>query len=151
MKVPVQVDADPLVHDDVRKITRFVGHAVYREPGRRLAADTITLEGGARGAPATTRAEGHVVYEGEGKRGTGDLAIHRGADRTVTLEGHERPAQVLETASGRSWRGPSLTWVQAADSIPVVTGRIGPIRIVGSTRSQPRDEVGKPTDRRKPR
>src|SRR5262249_32020935 len=87
VKVPVQVDADALFHDDVHKTTRFSGHAVYREPGCVLRADTLTLEGGSGGTPATTRAEGHVVYEGEGKRGTGDTAIHHEETKTVTLEG----------------------------------------------------------------
>src|SRR5262249_25500091 len=151
VKVPVQVDADALFHDDVHKTTRFSGHAVYREPGRVLRADTLTLEGGSGGTPATTRAEGHVVYQGEGKRGTGDTAIHHEETKTVTLEGRERPAQVFETTSGRSWRGPSLTWVQAPDSIPVVTGTSGRSRIVGSISSQQRDDVGKPADRGKPR
>lgn len=151
VKIPVQVDADSLVHDDGRKVTRLAGDAVYREPGRTLKADSITLEGGSDGTPATTRAQGHVVYEGEGKRGTGDLAVHHEEDKTVTLEGHERPAQVLEIASGRSWRGPSLTWVQATDSIPVVTGTSGRSRIVGSISSQQRDDTGKPADRGKPR
>ena len=151
VKIPVQVNADTLLHDDVRKLTRFGGHAVYREPGRLLTADAITLEGGSGGTPQTTRAEGHVVYDGEGKRGTGDLALHQSDAKSVTLEGHERPAQVLEAASGRSWRGPSLTWVQAPDSIPVVTGTSGRSRIVGSISSQQRDDVGKPADRGKPR
>ena len=151
VKIPVQVDADALFHDDIHRTTRFSGHAVYREPGRVLRADTITFEGGSGGTPATTRAEGHVVYEGEGKRGTGDSAIHHEDTKTVTLEGRDRPAQVFETASGRSWRGPSLTWVQAPDSIPVVTGTSGRSRIVGSISSQQRDEVGKPADRGSPR
>ena len=145
------VSADALLHDDAHKITRFSGHAVYREPARVLMADSITLEGGAGGSPSTTRAEGAVVYEGEGKRGTGDLAVHHEEGKTVTLEGHDRPAQVVEQATGRSWRGPSLTWVQAPDSIPVVTGTSGRSRIVGSITSQQRDGVGKPADRGKPR
>jgi lipopolysaccharide export system protein LptA len=150
VRVPVQIDADSLFRDDVHHLTRFEGHAIYREPSRRLNADRITIEGGSGGAPATTTAEGHVVTDGDGKHGTGDRAVHRAADKTVTLEGTDRPAQVFEAATGRSWRGPSLTWVQTPDSIPVVTGTSGRSRIVGSTGS-PRDGVGKPTDRGKPR
>src|SRR5262249_43808087 len=132
--VPVHASSDSLFRDDAAALTRLEGHAVVREPGRALSADTIVATGGAdAAAPSVTTARGHVVVEGEGKRGEGDTAVHRAGEQTITIEGSDRPAQITETATGRIWRGPALTWSQAPDSIPHVSGERGRSTIVGAS------------------
>ena len=123
--IPVHVNAEALFHDDRARTTRFEGHAVYREPGRTLAADRITMVGGPDAEASKTAAEGHVTFDGDGKKGEGDRASYDASARTITLTGTERPARVTETATGRTWRGPSLTWSLAPDSIPVASGESG--------------------------
>src|SRR5439155_12797434 len=111
VSVPVQIVSDTLLYDGAASIARFEGHAVYSEPGRTLHADRIVTKGSAAGqGPTEATAEGHVSFEGEGRKGRSDKATYRSAERTITLVGLERPAQVVERATGRSWRGPSLTW-----------------------------------------
>src|SRR5262249_8904042 len=96
-------------------------------------------------------AEGSVRFAGEGKKASADWARQNAQQRTVTLEGRERPAEVVETATGRAWRGPSLTWPLTPDSIPTVSGELGRSRIVGSPPGSGREQVGQQTDRGRPR
>lgn len=151
VRIPVQIEADSFVYDSARKTTRFEGHAVYRESGQRLLADRIVGAGSNPTQDATSPseiiAEGHVVLEGVGKRGSADYARYRTDQRIATLEGRERQAELVDTATGRTWRGPSLTWVLTPDSIPVVTGDSGRSRIVGSATGPGQDRVGKKADR----
>ncbi len=149
--VPVHVVADRLFHDERAKSTRFEGHAVYREPGRALAADRITMVGGAGGEASRTSAEGHVTVDGDGKTGEGDRAEHDAASRSITLTGTDRPARVTETATGRTWRGPSLTWSLTPDSIPVASGEAGRSTITAPGPAGKRNVIDRPTDSRSAR
>lgn len=150
--VPVHVTSDHLRHDDAARLTVFEGRAIYREPGRTLRADRITLRGAeAADSPSETLAQGHVVVEGDGKRGTGDEALHRARERTITISGSTTPAQVTEVASGRSWRGPSLTWSLTPDSIPVAAGSLGRSTITGAAPRPSRPKRDDQADRAIPR
>lgn len=151
VRVPVQISADTLVYDGKTDTTRFEGHALYTEPGRTLSAQRITTLGGGEGNDAKeVTAEGAVTVEGEGRKGTADSAYYRASDRTLTLSGRERPANIVETATGRSWRGPSLTWVLTADSIPIVSGESGRSSVVGPAAPSGAG-IGKQALGRKPR
>lgn len=155
VRVPVRIDGDSFLHDTATGSTRFEGHGVYREPGRTLFADCITTarsqsEAGTR-EPSEVTAEGHVIIEGDGKRGMADFARYRSDQRSVTLEGRQRQAELVDTTTRRTWRGPALTWVLTPDSIPVVTGDSGRSRIVGSATGPGQDRVGKNADRQRSR
>lgn len=155
VRIPVRIDAETIDVDESARTVRFDGKPVYREPGRRLAARRITMTGGLGDemgkGPTETLAEGDVVFEGDGKKGSCDVATYRSAERTIVLEGRDRLATLVEVATGRLWKGPSLTWVLGADSIPTVSGTSGRSKVVGSAPSPGRGAVGKQTDGRAPR
>jgi lipopolysaccharide export system protein LptA len=151
VKIPVQIDSDRMVYSDASKTSRFDGHALYREPLHRLSADSIATTGESSDHPSEITAEGTVRFEGEGRTGRSDAAVYRSEQKTIVLTGKTQPAEVRETATGRTWQGPALTCVLTADSIPVVTGDLGRSKIFGTVAEPGREQVGQPTHRRKPR
>jgi lipopolysaccharide export system protein LptA len=151
VRIPVQIDADRMTYSDAAKTSRFDGHALYREPSRRLSADTLSTAGGGADRPGEITAEGSVRFEGEGKTGRADEAVYRSEQKTIILGGKTQPAEVREIATGRTWQGPSLTCLLTADSIPVVTGDLGRSKIFGSVAGPGREQGGQSTQRRTPR
>ena len=151
VRVPVRLDAETFGYNESSGEAVFEGRAVYREPGRSLSANRITMPRAADETKRDTIADGSVRFEGDGRKGRGDYARYRGSERTIVLVGRSAPAEVVETATGRFWKGPSLTWTPGADSIPIVSGESGRSTVGGSSRSPGSRTSGEQTDGRKPR
>ncbi len=122
------VTASSMVFDDIKGVGRYRDNVHLTRPDATLTADAMDAymvdHGGSRDLDRV-EAYGSVAIKRDQSFGTAKTAVYRPAEDLLVLKDEEKLAEVVDTATGRTLRGQTLTFDLAGDRILTESARGG--------------------------